>query len=73
GVESLVLFGIATSGVVLSTLVDAVDADYNVTVISDLCADLDAELHTALLTRYFSRRGDVIAAADFIQAARSAA
>src|SRR5580704_1893586 len=59
-IESLTLFGIATSGVVLSTLVDAIDADYNVTVISDLCADMDPELHNTLLTKYFNRRGDVI-------------
>jgi nicotinamidase-related amidase len=70
-IESLTLFGIATSGVVLSTLVDAIDADYNVTVISDLCADMDAELHTTLLTKYFNRRGDVITAAEFIQATKT--
>ena len=73
GIESLVLFGIATSGVVLSTLVEAVDMDYNVTVISDLCADMDAELHNALLTKYFSRRGDVITSDAFITAAKTGA
>jgi nicotinamidase-related amidase len=66
GIESLVLFGIATSGVVLSTLVDAIDLDYNVTVLSDLCADMDAELHTTLLTKYFNRRGDVITTDEFL-------
>ena len=44
-IETLVLFGIATSGVVLSTLLQAADADYRLVVIKDCCADLDLELH----------------------------
>jgi nicotinamidase-related amidase len=43
--ETIVIFGIATSGVVLSTLLDGCDADYRVVVIADCCVDLDAELH----------------------------
>src|SRR6266581_4975807 len=38
-IDSLVLFGIATSGVVLSTLLEAVDADFRLAVIKDCCAD----------------------------------
>jgi len=64
--DSLVLFGIATSGVVLSTLLEASDADYRLAVISDCCADLDVELHDALLTRLFPRCATVITAADFL-------
>jgi len=37
--DSLVLAGIATSGVVLSTLRQAADLDYRLTVLSDACAD----------------------------------
>jgi nicotinamidase-related amidase len=65
-ITTLVLFGIATSGVVLSTLLEAVDADYNVTVISDCCADLEPELHAALLNRLFPSRGEVMTAAQFV-------
>ena len=65
GIENLVLFGLATSGVVLSTLVGTVDLDYNVTVLSDLCGDRDPELHTALMTKYFVSRGEVITAEAF--------
>ena len=36
-IETIVLFGIATSGVVLSTLLQASDADYRLVVISDCC------------------------------------
>ena len=71
-IETVVLFGIATSGVVLSTLLDAGDADYRVVVISDCCADQDADLHEALVTRLFPRRADVISADDFVKALQSA-
>jgi nicotinamidase-related amidase len=65
-IGTIVLFGIATSGVVLSTLLEACDADFNVIVISDCCADLDAELHDALLNKLFPRRAEVITAGEFI-------
>jgi nicotinamidase-related amidase len=64
-IQNLVMFGIATSGVVLSTMLEACDADYNVTVISDCCADRDPELHTALMDHLFPSRGQVITASDF--------
>jgi len=67
-VETLVLFGIATSGVVLSTLVEASDSDFNIVVISDCCADQDSELHTALLTRLYPRRAEVMTAEEFVKA-----
>jgi nicotinamidase-related amidase len=70
-IESIVLFGIATSGVVLSTLLDASDCDYKLAVIADCCADLDAQLHEALLTRLFPKRGDVLTATEFVQAVQS--
>jgi hypothetical protein len=53
----LVLYGIATSGVVLSTLIEAADADYHLAVIDDCCADLDSALHDCLLQRFFPTRG----------------
>ena len=48
GIEDLVLCGIATSGVVLSTLRQAADLDYRLTVLRDACADADAEVHRVL-------------------------
>jgi nicotinamidase-related amidase len=67
-VETLILFGIATSGVVLSTLLEACDADFRPVVISDLCADMDQELHEALLTRLFSKRAEVVTSGDVLHA-----
>ena len=67
-IHTVVLFGIATSGVVLSTLLEACDADYKVVVIADCCADLDAELHAALLKGLFPHRAEVFTAGDFVKA-----
>lgn len=65
--DTLVLFGIATSGVVLSTLLEACDADFRLAVIKDCCADLDADLHGTLLTKLFPQRAAVLSAAEFIK------
>lgn len=65
-IHTLVLFGIATSGVVLSTLCAAVDLDYRAIVIKDCCVDQDAGLHDVLMSNYFTKRGEVISADEFI-------
>ncbi|HTS71791.1 MAG TPA: cysteine hydrolase [Terriglobia bacterium] len=67
-IETIALFGIATSGVVLSTLLDAFDSDYRLTVIGDCCADLDADIHEMLLKRLFPKRAEVLTAAEFVNA-----
>jgi nicotinamidase-related amidase len=71
-IETVVLFGIATSGVVLSTLLHASDADYKLVVIADCCADLDAELHAILVNRLFPQRAEVLTAGEFVEALQSA-
>ena len=60
GVDSLVLAGIATSGVVLSTVRQAADLDYDLTVLADGCADADPEVHRILLEKVFTRQAAVI-------------
>jgi nicotinamidase-related amidase len=60
GIRHLVLTGIATSGVVLSTLREAADKDFNLTVLSDCCADADEEVHRVLTTKIFPRQADVL-------------
>jgi nicotinamidase-related amidase len=67
-IETLVLFGIATSGVVLSTLLHASDSDYRLVVIKDCCADLDAEVHDCLIEKLFPRRAAVVTANEFLDA-----
>lgn len=60
GVQHLVLTGIATSGVVLSTLREAADKDYGLSVLADCCADGDEEVHRVLTTKIFPRQADVL-------------
>lgn len=56
----MVLTGIATSGVVLSTVREAADKDYRLTVLADCCADGDEEVHSVLTTKIFPRQADVL-------------
>lgn len=66
GVRNLVLSGIATSGVVLSTLRAAADLDYQLTVLSDACLDADPEVHRVLTEKVFPRQADVRTVAQWI-------
>jgi nicotinamidase-related amidase len=67
-IDHIVLAGIATSGVVLSTLREAADKDYRITVLSDGCADRDEEVHRVLLTKIFPRQADVITIHEWTKA-----
>ena len=60
GIQRIVLTGIATSGVVLSTLREAADKDYAITVLANCCGDGDEEVHSVLTTKIFPRQADVI-------------
>jgi nicotinamidase-related amidase len=66
-IENLIMFGVATSGVVLSTVLTALDTDYNLIVIRDCCADLDPDLHQILLDKFFPRFATVLTAAEFLK------
>ena len=65
-IDTLVLFGIATSGVVLSTLLEASDADFRLAVIEDCCADRDPTLQDCLLHRFFPSRAVVLTARELV-------
>ena len=66
-IASLILCGIATSGVVLSTVRWAADMDYDLTVVEDCCADGDDEVHRMLTQKVFPRQARVISAQQIIQ------
>ena len=61
-ISHLVLCGIATSGVVLSTLREAADKDYLLTVLADCCFDNDEEVQRVLLSKVFPRQAEVVQA-----------
>jgi nicotinamidase-related amidase len=64
----LVMFGVATSGVVLSTVRWAADADFTMNVISDCCFDRDPEVHRVLIEKVFAQMAPAMTAGDFIAA-----
>jgi nicotinamidase-related amidase len=65
GIQHLVLTGISTSGVVLSTLREATDKDYRLTVLADCCADADEEVYRVLTSKIFPRHADVLMVDDW--------
>ncbi|MFC4472431.1 cysteine hydrolase family protein [Streptomyces xiangluensis] len=67
-IDSLVLTGIATSGVVLSTLCHAIDLDFGLTVLADACLDTDPEVHRMLTEKLFPQWADVVAVEDWLKA-----
>ncbi|WP_327404121.1 cysteine hydrolase [Streptomyces sp. NBC_01288] len=69
-IDHLVLTGIATSGVVLSTLRQAADLDFTLTVLSGACLDNDPEVHHVLTEKVFPRQAEVTTVADWVAAAR---
>jgi nicotinamidase-related amidase len=68
GVGTLVLAGVATSGVVLSTVRHGADADYRIVVVKDCCADGDDEVHRVLTEKVFVRQATVVVAGELIEA-----
>jgi nicotinamidase-related amidase len=66
-IEKLIISGISTSGVVLSTLREAADKDYAITVLSDACLDADPEVHRVLTEKVFPRQANVLTVEDWIR------
>jgi nicotinamidase-related amidase len=67
-INRLVLFGISTSGVVLSTVRWAADMDYSLVVVSDLCADRDPEVNRVLINKVFPWQATVVTSKEFLKA-----
>ena len=64
-IRDLVLAGVSTGGVVLSTLRHAFDMAYRMTVLSDGCFDPDAEVHDVLMRKIFPRQARVVSGAEW--------
>jgi nicotinamidase-related amidase len=65
GIETLVLGGLTTGGVVLSTLREAADRDFEVVVLADACSDPDDEVHRVLTTKLFPPQARVVDTASW--------
>ncbi|KAJ5770466.1 uncharacterized protein N7511_002517 [Penicillium nucicola] len=64
--QTVVVAGLITSGAVLSTVRQAMDLDYRVAVLEDLCMDRDEEVHRVLMQKVFARKTEVISAEEWI-------
>jgi nicotinamidase-related amidase len=60
GISTLVMAGISTTGVVLSSITWASDADYDVRLVRDCCYDPDQAAHEALFRTGFGGRVQVV-------------
>jgi nicotinamidase-related amidase len=63
-ITTLILAGITTSGVVLSTALDAHDRDYQVFVLADASADFQSGVHDFFIERFFPQVAQVITVAQ---------
>ena len=71
-IDTLVILGYATSGVVLSTTRYAADSDYRLFIVEDCCSDQDPEVHDFLTQRIFPRQADVVGSEEIIRALKAA-
>ena len=62
--SKLVVSDISSGGVVLSTVIDAADRDYQLYVLSDGVADPDTQVHNVLLHQVFPSRAHIIDTAE---------
>ncbi len=70
GIDTLILMGHATSGVILSTVRYAADADYRLIVVEDGCADRDEDVHRILMEKVFPRQATVASSQEVVAALR---
>ncbi|MEX3953953.1 cysteine hydrolase family protein [Paraburkholderia sp. EG287B] len=64
GIETLIIAGVTTAGVVLSTVRQAFDLDYALVVASDACADPDDQVHSVLMEKVLSQHASVALTKD---------
>lgn len=60
GIDTLVMAGIASSGVLFSSVGWASDADYRIYIARDCCYDPDAAAHEAFFRTSFATRATII-------------
>uniref|UniRef100_E1TIF0 Isochorismatase hydrolase n=1 Tax=Burkholderia sp. (strain CCGE1003) TaxID=640512 RepID=E1TIF0_BURSG len=64
GVDSLIMVGIASTGVVLSSVAYASDADFRLYTVKDCCYDPDLVVHEHLFATAFDSRTTVLSLGD---------
>lgn len=64
GIDTLIMVGIASTGVMLSSIAYASDADYRLLTVKDCCYDPDQVVHDHLFSTAFETRTTVLTLAD---------
>ena len=64
GIDTLILVGIASTGVVLSSVAHASDADFRLYTVKDCCYDPDQVVHEHLFATAFETRTTVLSLDD---------
>jgi maleamate amidohydrolase len=64
GIDTLIMAGIASTGVVLSSVAYASDADFRLYTVKDCCYDPDQVVHEHLFSTAFESRTTVLSLAD---------
>lgn len=67
GIDSLIMVGIASTGVMLSSVAYASDADFRLFTVKDCCYDPDQVVHEHLFSTAFDSRTTVLSLADALQ------
>jgi nicotinamidase-related amidase len=70
-IDTLILAGATTSGVVLSTTRQAFDLDFKVVVAADACVDSDEQLHDVLVKRVLPQHALVASSSELQVLARN--
>lgn len=64
GIDTLIMVGVASTGVMLSSIAHASDADYRLFTVKDCCYDPDPIVHEHLFATAFESRTTVLSLAD---------
>ncbi|MOA66048.1 Isochorismatase family protein [compost metagenome] len=64
GIDTLMMVGIASTGVVLSSVAYASDADFRLLTVKDCCYDPDEVVHERLFATAFESRTTVLTLAE---------
>ena len=70
-IDTLLLMGHATSGVILSIVRYAANADYRIVVVEDGCADRGLEVHQFLMEKVFPRQATIASTREVVAALAS--
>lgn len=70
GIDTLMMVGIASTGVMLSSIAYASDADFRLFTVKDCCYDPDPVVHDHLFSSAFDSRTTVLSLADALEILR---